>query len=78
MPTFQNATFIYDGDGKRVKSIINNAITTYFVGAHYEVSEGSGSTVTKYYYAGSQRIAVLSNPAMVSFWLYLRRNRDKM
>ena len=57
-PTFQNATFIYDGDGKRVKSIINSAITTYFVGAHYEVS---GSTVTKYYYAGAQRIAMRSN-----------------
>jgi RHS repeat-associated protein len=57
-PTFQNASFIYDGDGKRVKSIINNAITTYFVGAHYEVS---GSTITKYYYAGSQRIAMRTN-----------------
>jgi RHS repeat-associated protein len=57
-PAFQNATFVYDGDGKRVKSIINNAITTYFIGAHYEVS---GSTVTKYYYAGSQRIAMRSN-----------------
>jgi RHS repeat-associated protein len=56
-PSFQNATFVYDGDGKRVKSIINNAITTYFVGAHYEVT---GSTVTKYYYAGSQRIAMRS------------------
>jgi RHS repeat-associated protein len=57
-PTFQNASFVYDGDGKRVKSIINNAIITYFVGAHYEVT---GSTVTKYYYAGAQRIAMRSN-----------------
>jgi RHS repeat-associated protein len=54
-PVFSNATFIYDGDGKQVKSIINSAIITYFVGAHYEVS---GSTVTKYYYAGAQRIAL--------------------
>jgi hypothetical protein len=56
-----SATFVYarpersrrDGDGKRVKSTING-VTTYFVGAHYEVT---GSTITKYYYAGSQRIA---------------------
>jgi len=57
-PAFQSASFVYDGDGKRVKSIINSAIITYFVGAHYEVS---GSTITKYYYAGSQRIAMRSN-----------------
>jgi RHS repeat-associated protein len=57
-PVFQTASFVYDGDGKRVKSIINNAISTYFVGGHYEVS---GSTITKYYYAGAQRIAMRSN-----------------
>ena len=48
------ASFVYDGDGARVKSTING-VTTYFVGSHYEKS---GSTVTKYYYAGSQRIAM--------------------
>ena len=32
--------------------------TTYFVGAYYEVA---GSTVTKYYYAGAQRIAMRSS-----------------
>ena len=32
--------------------------TTYFVGAHYEVT---GSTITKYYYAGAQRIAMRTN-----------------
>jgi len=52
---FNNATFVYDGDGRRVKSTINTTTTTYFVGAHYEVT---GSTITKYYYAGSQRIAM--------------------
>lgn len=57
-PPFQNATFVYDGDGRRVKSTFNGTITTYFVGAHYEVS---GSTITKYYYAGSQRIAMRTN-----------------
>ena len=52
-PSFSSATFV--SDGKRVKSIFNGTITTYFVGAHYEVT---GSTVTKYYFAGAQRIAL--------------------
>jgi RHS repeat-associated protein len=47
--------------GKRVKSIFNGSTTTYFVGAHYEVT---GSTVTKYYYAGAQRIAMRTNGAL--------------
>ena len=49
---------MYDGDGKRVKSTFNSTTTTYFVGNHYEVT---GSTITKYYYAGSQRIAMRTN-----------------
>gem|GEM_PF-3121317 len=63
---FNNATFVYacpersrrDGDGKRVKSTVNGTTTTNFVGTHYEVA---GSTVTKYYYAGAQRIAMRTN-----------------
>ena len=55
---FSSATFIYDGDGKRVKSTFNGTVTTYFVGAHYEVANG---VVTKYYYAGEQRIALRTN-----------------
>jgi RHS repeat-associated protein len=41
-----------------VKSTFNGTTTTYFVGNHYEVT---GSTITKYYYAGSQRIAMRTN-----------------
>ena len=55
---FNSATFVYDGDGKRVKSVFNGTTTTYFVGNHYEVT---GSTTIKYYYAGSQRIAMRTN-----------------
>jgi RHS repeat-associated protein len=52
-PATTNAIFVYDGDGKRVKSIING-VTTLFVGSHYELSAG---TSTKYYFAGASRIA---------------------
>ncbi len=57
VPPALNASFTYDGDGKRVKSTINGT-TTYFVGAHYEVANG---VVTKYYFAGAQRIAMRTN-----------------
>jgi RHS repeat-associated protein len=48
------ASFVYDGDGNRVAQTVNG-VTTYFVGNYYEVT---GSTVTKYYYAGGQRVAM--------------------
>jgi hypothetical protein len=58
---FSSATFVYDGDGKRVKSVFNSTVTTYFVGNYYEVT---ASTVTKYYYAGAQRIAMRTNSTL--------------
>ena len=57
MPALLNtvsAIFVYDGDGRRVAQTLNG-VTTYFVGSYYEVT---GSTITKYYYAGMQRIAM--------------------
>ena len=48
------ASFVYDGDGGRVKSTVNGVLTT-FVGAHYEIT---GTTATKYYFAGTQRVAI--------------------
>src|SRR5512133_3790408 len=63
-PTAINASFVYDGDGKRVKGTVNNVTTTY-VGSHYEVQ---GTTTRKYYFAGAQRIAVRENGAL-SFFL---------
>jgi len=43
-----------------VKSTING-VTTNFIGNHYEVS---GSTVTKYYFAGTSRIAMRVNSTL--------------
>jgi RHS repeat-associated protein len=48
------ASFTYDADGARVKSVMEGE-TTYFVGNHYEVT---GSAVTKYYMAGTSRVAI--------------------
>ena len=51
-----SATFVYDGDGNRVKSTINTT-TTAFVGDHTEWDVAS-SSLTRYYYAGSSRVAM--------------------
>jgi RHS repeat-associated protein len=48
------ASFVYDADGKQVKSTVGG-VTTYYVGQHYEKK---GTTVTKYYFAGATRLAV--------------------
>jgi len=48
-----SATFVYDGDGNRVKSVMGG-VTTYSVGNHFEWT-GSTTSMVKYYYAGGQR-----------------------
>ena len=48
------ATFAYDGDGKRVKATVGGVTTTY-IGSY---AEWSGTTLTKYYYADGQRVAM--------------------
>jgi RHS repeat-associated protein len=56
--TTTSAVFTYNGDGQKVKSVINGE-TTLLVGGHFEVlNPGTGQTVTKYYFAGASRIAM--------------------
>ncbi len=50
-------TYTYDGDDKLVMSKVGNEVTLY-PNAYYEVQ---GTTIRKYYFAGSQRIAVRQN-----------------
>ena len=60
MPLMQTSTiasFTYDGDGRQVKAVVGG-VTTYYVGAHYQVDNG---VVTKYYFAGAQRVAMRKN-----------------
>ena len=58
------ATFTYDGDGNRVKSVVGST-TTLFVGQHYETS---GGVVTKYYAAGGARVAMRQGSTF--YWLF--------
>ncbi len=50
------ASYVYDGDGVLVKKVAGGQ-TTVYVGAHYEKNLTTG-VVTKYYYLGSQRVAM--------------------
>jgi RHS repeat-associated protein len=52
-------SFVYNGDGTRVKRSVSNAGTTYYVGNYYEVWVPNSGTTTfnKYYYFGAQRVA---------------------
>jgi RHS repeat-associated protein len=51
-----SATFVYDGDGNRIKATFGSA-TTVYVGNHFEWT-GSTTTMKKYYYAGGARVAM--------------------
>jgi RHS repeat-associated protein len=52
-------SFVYDGDGNRVQTVLlingNITLSTVFIGSYFE---WSANTMTKYYYAGSARIAM--------------------
>jgi RHS repeat-associated protein len=61
------ATFVYDGDGNRVKGTVNGA-TTIYIGNYYEWT-GSTTTAKKYYYAGSQRIAMRTGTSTLNYLL---------
>jgi len=58
-----SATYVYDGDGKRVKATVGSTNTVYpstslraGIGNYYE--RDNGTTVRKFYYAGGVRVAM--------------------
>jgi len=53
-------------DGNRVKSVLNG-VTTYYVGNYFEW-RSTTSNMTRYYYAGGQRVA-LRNGTILRFLL---------
>jgi RHS repeat-associated protein len=59
--TGMTASYTYDGDGNRIKNVVNGIITVY-IGNYYEVTDpGASQTVKKYYYAGGARVAMSDN-----------------
>jgi RHS repeat-associated protein len=52
-------SFVYNGDGTRVKREVMGVGTTYYIGNYFEVwvPNGGSATFNKYYYFGAQRVA---------------------
>jgi RHS repeat-associated protein len=61
------ATFVYDGDGNRVKGSIGS-VTTIYIGSYFEWT-GSTSTMKKYYYAGSTLVAMRKGSSTLNYLL---------
>ncbi|MDX9938265.1 MAG: hypothetical protein RBS45_14210 [Anaerolineales bacterium] len=60
------ASFVYDGDGKQIKATVNG-ITAVYVGNHYIIplrDEVKNSVGTKFYFAGSTRLAMRTGTAL--------------
>jgi len=60
------ATFVYDGDGNRVRATVGT--TTAYVGNHFEWT-GSTSNMKKYYYAGATRVAMRTGSSTINYLL---------
>ena len=65
LPRDPTTRFVYDGDGGRVKQI-TPAGTTTFLGQSYE--KDSTGKITKYIFAGSQRIAAKDSSGALRFY----------
>ncbi len=68
----QTTTFVYDGNGARVKKTDPDGSETFYVGGLYEKMEAGGVvTTTSYYYAGGQRVAMRTTGGGESAVVYL-------
>ncbi len=57
------ATFVYDGDGNRVKATVGG-VTTIYIGSY----EKSGATIKKYYHAGGTLVGMRQGSTF--YWLF--------
>jgi len=57
-------TFVYDGDGRQVKSTVNGVTNTVYIGNYYEKE---GNTVRTYYYHAGKRVAMREDGTL--YWL---------
>ena len=77
-PTQTNGeiTYIYDGDGNMVKSVIGS-VTTYYPRREYELRvEGTNETVVKYYFTNAGRTAMRVNSVLT--WLMVDQDNPHL
>jgi RHS repeat-associated protein len=51
--------YVYDGEGRRVKKVVDGVDKVYYVGEHYEVRDGDDPV--KYIFAGNIRLAMVDS-----------------
>jgi YD repeat-containing protein len=61
------AAFVYDGDGNRVKRTISGTTTAY-LGNYFECT-GSTTSMKKYYYEGSIKVAMRTGSSTINYLL---------
>lgn len=60
--------YFYDYNGQRIKKV-ENGVTTYYIGKHYETEVKEGNTEnTKYYFANGERVAKKDSSGNVSYY----------
>lgn len=62
-----SAEYYYDGGGKRIIAKVGTSVTLY-IGGIGEYSLGGGGLFTKYYYVGSQRLAMKTSSGTLHFF----------
>ncbi len=62
-----SGTYVYDGDGVRVKETAGG-VTRVFIGAYFEWT-GSTTTMKRYYYAGGTRVAMRTGSSTLNYLL---------
>jgi RHS repeat-associated protein len=63
-----NSTFVYDGEGSRVKKIVGTTTTRYISRLYECETTGGSTTCSQFIWAGDQRIATISTGGTIQYW----------
>lgn len=61
-------TFVYDGDGGRVKKTVGTTTTRYISKLYECETTGGSTTCTQFVWAGDQRVATISTGGTIQYW----------
>ncbi len=61
-------TFVYDGDGGRVKKIVGTTTTRYISKLYECDSNGATTSCSRFIWAGDQRIATVADNGVTHYW----------
>lgn len=62
------STFVYDGDGGRVKKTVGTTTTRYISKLYECETTGGSTTCTQFIWAGDQQVATVSSGGTIHYW----------